>query len=271
LPIIQRHKYMDVSDIMHLIRKDQKEGKLNLLQASIASGHRPAEAVFNIRTDPWETNNLAVLPAYQNILKELRNANQEAILKNRDVLFAPEYVLAQTDQTDTLYQYRNDQNKYPLEAILKTAETVGMGKVFLKKQKDLLKDKNSIVRYWAVIGLHNQDKKALNERELLTALQNEREPFVKIEIASLLADDFNSEEAKVILLNLLGDKNAPLVRQALRAVINSVSVDKAFTDRVILLRKDTKEHPFKTFNYEINSCIDLILDSAGIEKLSNEE
>jgi hypothetical protein len=111
LPIIQRHKYMDLSDIMQLIRKDQKEGKLNALQSSVVNGHRAAESLFNIKQDPWEANDLATLPAYQGILKELRNANRDAILKNRDVMFAPEYVLSKTDQSDTLYKFRLDQKQ----------------------------------------------------------------------------------------------------------------------------------------------------------------
>jgi arylsulfatase A-like enzyme len=164
LPTIQRHKYMDLSDIMQLIRKDQKEGKLNALQSSVVNGHRAAESLFNIKQDPWESHDLATLPAYQGVLKELRNANQEAILKNRDVMFAPEYVLSKTDQSDTLYKFRLDQSKYPLDQILNAAETVGRGKSYLKKQKDLLTNKNAVVRYWAVIGLHNQDKKVLNEQ-----------------------------------------------------------------------------------------------------------
>lgn len=271
LPTIQRHKYMDVSDIMHLIRKEQKEGKLNALQSSVVSGHRAAEYLFNVKRDPWEKHNLAVTPAYQGILEELRNANRDAILKNRDVMFAPEYVLSKIDETDTLYHFRLDKTKYPLDQILNAAETVGQGKGYLKNQKNLLSNKNSIVRYWAVIGLHNQDKKLLNEKELLAFLQTEKEPFVRIEVASLLADHFANPAAKEVLFSYFQDENSTLVRQSLRAAINSVSIDKALTYKVSLLKEKIAVHPFKTLNYEINSSIDLILDSAGIKKLTNEE
>jgi arylsulfatase A-like enzyme len=271
LPTIQRHKYMDVSDILKLIRKDQKEGRLDALQSSVVNGHRSAESVFNIKQDPWETNNLATLPEYQGILKELRNANQQAILKSRDVMFAPEYLLSEIDKLDTLYQFRKDQNKYPLEEILDAAETVGRGNGYLQKQKKLVRARNSIVRYWAVIGLHNQEKSVLNEKELLAIMQTEKEPFVRIELAAILADHFNNIDAKNGLVKYLESENAALVRQTLRAAINSITGDKMLTDQVLLLRKKIKERPFKTLNYEISSCIDLILDSAGIENLSNEE
>jgi hypothetical protein len=273
LPTIQRHKYMDLSDIMQLIRKDQKEGKLNALQSSVVNGHRAAESLFNIKQDPWEANDLATLPAYQGILKELRNANRDAILKNRDVMFAPEYVLSKTDQSDTLYKFRLDQSKYPVDQILNAAETVGRGKSYLKTQKDLLTNKNAVVRYWAVIGLHNQDKKVLNEQELMKVMQSENEAFVKIEVASLLADHFGNKDAKNVLFKYFEDENAALVRQALRAVVNSVSTDKDLTDKILALREKVKAKPFKTLNYEINSSMDLILDSVGIQKLAlaNEE
>ncbi len=271
LPTIQRHKYMDVSDILKLIRKDQKEGRLDALQSSVVNGHRSAESVFNIKQDPWETNNLATLPEYQGILRELRNANEQAILKSRDVMFAPEYLLSEIDKLDTLYQFRKDQNKYPLEEILDAAETVGRGNGYLQKQKKLVRARNSIVRYWAVIGLHNQEKSVLNEKELLAIMQTEKEPFVRIELAAILADHFNNIDAKNALVKYLESENAALVRQTLRAAINSITDDKMLTDQVLLLRKKIKERPFKTQNYEISSCIDLILDSAGIENLSNEE
>jgi arylsulfatase A-like enzyme len=268
VPTIQRHKYMDVSDIMQQIRKDKKEGELDALQSSVVSGHRAAEYLFNIRKDPWETTNLAAQPAYKKQLDELRNANRDAILKNRDVMFAPEYVLSQVDLTDTLYQFRQNDAKYPLNKIIDAAELVGKGKNDIKKQKKLLTDANSVVRYWAVTGLHNQDKNDLNEQELLTSLQNEKEDFVKIELAALLADHFHTAAAKEVLISYLKNENAALVRQALRAIVNFVPADKNLTDSVIVLREKSAAKSFKTLNYEINSCIDLILESAGIEKLA---
>jgi arylsulfatase A-like enzyme len=268
VPTIQRHKYMDVSDIMQQIRKDHQDGKLDALQSSVVSGHRAAEYLFNVKRDPWEATNLAALPAYKKQLEEFRKANREAILNARDVMFAPEYVLSRANATDTLYQFRQDDAKYPLHQILDAAELVGKGGGNIKKQKKLLADANSVVRYWGVIGLHNQDKSNLNEKELLAFLQNEKEDFVKIELAALLTDHFHTEIAKEVLLSYLNNENATLVRQALRGIVNFVPSDKILTDHVIALREKTAANPFKTLNYEINSCIDLILDSAGIEKLA---
>ncbi len=271
LPIVQRHKYMDVSDIMQCIRREQREGKLNALQASVVNGSRDAESLFNIKQDPWETTNLAERPGYQGILKELRKVNQEAVLKNRDLMFAPEFVLAQVNQQDTLYGYGQDESRYPLAHILEAAEMVGKGNTFIKAQKRLLGDKNSIVRYWAAIGLHNQKKSDLHEKELLQALQAEQVHFVKIELASAIADHFRNPVAIDLLLSYIDHDNPELVRQALRAAINSVVIDSQLTDKSLALRTKLATKPFKTLNYEINSCIDLILDSAGLEKLANNE
>lgn len=267
LPTIQRHKYMDVADIMQLIRSEQKEGKLNALQSSVVSRHRPAEALFNIRQDPWEAENLAGNPAYRKILIELRTDNQRAILENRDVMFAPEAVLSQIDKTDTLYNFAKNNSLYPLARILETAEMTGKGNAFFTKQKAWLSDENSIVRYWAAIGLHSQLKNVLDEKVLSAAMQNESEPFVKIELASLLTDHFANATAKELILNYFDDENPELVRQALRAAINFVKIDQEVISRSKALRMKGEKKPFKTLNYEINSCIDLILAEAGLEKL----
>lgn len=267
LPVIQRHKYMDVSDIMQQIRTEQMEGKLNPLQSSVVSGRRDAECLFNMKQDPWETKNLAGEPGYQKILAELRKTNQRAILENHDVMFAPEAVLSQIDRTDTLYAFGKNNTRYPLAKILEAAEMTGKGSVFIKKQKALLSDKNNIVRYWAAIGLHSQHKNLLNEKAIWIAMQSENEPFIKIELAALLTDHFANPSAKEIIIGYFKDENPELVRQALRAALNFVKIDKQVINQSKALRIRTAEKPFKTLNYEISSCIDLILDAAGLEKL----
>jgi hypothetical protein len=47
-------------------------------------------------------------------------------------MFALNTSFFKTDETDTLYQFRLDQKKYPLDQILNAAETVGKGQTYFK-------------------------------------------------------------------------------------------------------------------------------------------
>lgn len=270
LATIQPHKYMDVSDIMKQIRSDEREGKLTPLQASVVKPPRSAEYLFNTKQDPWETNNLIANPAYQSRLIALRKANQERILSVRDIQFAPDYVLEQINRTDTLYHFRQSEEKYPLKEIVAAAELVGKGTKQVGAQVKLLKNRNAIVRYWAVVGLRSQQAGVLDEKLLSKTLATETEPFVQIELAVLLFTHFNNLAAEKILLAYLENSDATLVRQSLRALVNSGRLNKRVTDNAIALRTKIADQPFKTLNYEVNSSIDLIMSLAGLEKLARE-
>jgi hypothetical protein len=57
-------RYMEIGEIKQQMRKDLAENKLNPLQKSLFEP-RPAEFLFDIENDLWETKNLAENPEYQ--------------------------------------------------------------------------------------------------------------------------------------------------------------------------------------------------------------
>ena len=64
-------RYMEISEIKQQMRKDLAENKLNELQKSLFEP-RPAEFLFDIENDLWETTNLAENPEYQPVLDKMR-------------------------------------------------------------------------------------------------------------------------------------------------------------------------------------------------------
>src|SRR5690606_11911306 len=54
---------------------------------------RPPELLFDVETDPYETNNLAADPDFRSILLELREKLNDWMLSMPDLSFIPEYVL----------------------------------------------------------------------------------------------------------------------------------------------------------------------------------
>lgn len=68
------------------------EDALNEAQAAFFEA-RPAEMLFDVEQDPYETNNLAASPAYARTLKDMRKELNQWVVAMPDLSFFPEHVL----------------------------------------------------------------------------------------------------------------------------------------------------------------------------------
>jgi arylsulfatase A-like enzyme len=257
LPILQRQEYFDRSDIVTQMRNDLANGNLDSLQASIFKP-RSAEYLFNIKTDKWETTNLASDKKYASILAEMRKHNQQKIKAYNDLGFIPQTELARINATDTLLIWKN--KNYDINKYLQVAEMVGMGKKHLKKQIKLLKDNDAIVRYWTIIGLRNQQAEDLDIKIITTAFENEKTDFVKIELADLLYTKFN----KLEMLNWLTDKiitstNSYVIRQAAMKLANYNKLPTNIIEKINFHMKEVIEKSSGEMSYPVSSALGTII------------
>jgi arylsulfatase A-like enzyme len=253
LPVLQREVYFDKSDIVKQMRSDYANGNLDSLQASIFKP-RSAEYLFNIKTDKWETINLALDKKYATLLTEMRKLNQQKIKAYNDIGFLHQTVLAQIDKSDTLLVWKN--KNYNVAKYLPVAEMVGMGKKYLARQVSLLSDKDSIKRYWAVVGLRNQEAANLNNTLIMKAFENEKSDFVKIELADVLFSKFNN----VDMLNwttdmIINSSNSYIVRQAAMKLANNEKLPPAIIEKLKVNVKVILEKNKGEMNYAIQSAI----------------
>jgi arylsulfatase A-like enzyme len=253
LPVLQREVYFDRSDMVTQMRNDFANGNLDSLQASIFKP-RSAEYLFNIKTDRWETTNLATDKKYAALLAAMRKLNQQKIKSYNDIGFLHQTVLAQIDRKDTLLLWKN--KNYNVAKYLPVAEMVGMGKKYLAKQMSLLKDKDSVMRYWAVVGLRNQSATDLNSDLLLNAFKNERSDFVKVELADVLFSKFNNVE----MLNwttdiIINSSNSYIVRQAAMKLANTENLPADIIEKIRVAMKDVIERNKGEMNYPISSAL----------------
>lgn len=98
-------RYMEISDIKQQMRKDLAENKLNDLQKSLFAA-RPAEFLYDIENDLWETVNLVNDPKSKVVLDKMRKLLDKDIIESRDVMFMPEYEINLISATTTPYEYR---------------------------------------------------------------------------------------------------------------------------------------------------------------------
>lgn len=220
MPYIQelRHlMYMDMGEITAQIRNDFKDGKLNDAQEMMLRP-RIAEYLFDIEADPWELNNLAENKSYKSLVQEFRTKLKANILKERDVLFLPEYEIDKISQTGTAYEYRLDKAKYPLEEIYELASLAGFkDKETLKRQLKALKSENEFVRYWALMGLKSQENKTF-DNQILSVLDDSYEPNA-ILAAAMIYEINGSELAKAVLTKAINSPHDHISNLAIQQIM----------------------------------------------------
>jgi arylsulfatase A-like enzyme len=256
LPVLQQYAYFNRSDMLKEMRHDYLTNELDSLQASIFNP-RSAEYLFNRKEDKWETTNLAANKKYADILKIMRNLNQEKIRSYSDVGFLPEAVIAEINKKDTLLIWK--KKNYNVSDYLKVAEMVGMGKSFLPKQMALLAHKDQVIRYWAAIGLRNQATKDLNRESLQKTFEAERSDLVKVEIGDLLYHHFHDENALSWMADLVSTSSNPyVVREAVIKLANRNDLPVAVVEKIKKIREAVLVKHKSDMSYPIRAALGTI-------------
>jgi arylsulfatase A-like enzyme len=171
-------RYMEIGEIKQQMRKDLAENTLNPLQKSLFEP-RPAEFLFDIENDLWETKNLAGAPEFQPVLEKMRELLKAEVMKSRDVMFLPEYEIGLLSDSTNAYEFRLAPEKYSLEKIYEAASLAGFrGKEVAEQQIELLSYENPVIRYWAILGLRSQNPEILKplSEKILEAMEDEYPP-----------------------------------------------------------------------------------------------
>jgi len=150
---------------------------------------KPFEELYDLDSDPDEVHNLANSPAHRGVLERMRQALDEFILSTRDLGFLPEAEMHARCPGTAPYLLGQDRNRFPLERIKRVADRAASGEP--KYTAELvagLSDRDSAVRYWAVLGLLIRGERAVRQAsEQLRALLNDPSPSVRIVAAEALA------------------------------------------------------------------------------------
>ncbi len=223
---------------------------------------KPPEELYDLQIDPDEVKNLAGFPEHREILKRLRQAQQNLALKIRDVGFLPEGEIHSRSEGSSPYEMGHDDSKYPLRRIMETAELAG----FLKSDavsnlKTALQDSDSAVRYWGAMGILMRGRNTVvSAREELRRGLADASPYVRIVAAQALGQYGNDEDLRRSLavltelarldkngiyvsmtaLNALDylDEKAASVKQAISALpVSDPFVDRRMENYVPLLIK----------------------------------
>ncbi len=257
-PILQQHSYWNRAEMVGQMRNDFQNKTLNELQASFFMP-RVAEYLFNLKADPWETVNLAHKKEYEKVLLEMRQINQTKMKIYGDLGFLPENVLAQIDKTQAIRDWK--QPNYNFKKYAAVAEMVGMGKGFIPQQMNLLADKDSVVRFWAAIGLRNQKANDLSKSKLKKAYDMEQSEMVKIELVGVFIHLFQDKTKLQDLVNIIAKSpNAYATRQAATHLENYADLPDAIAEQIRQIRPEVLErHKASAMSYPITAALGVIL------------
>lgn len=219
MPQARKIAYMDQGEIKQLIKKDFSDGLLNPLQRSLMEP-RPAEFLYDVEKDKWETVNLAENPRYKKVLDKMRKQLDTEVMDSRDVMFLPEYEINKIKGT-TAYEFRLNDGNYHLKKIYDAAKLSGFRNADIAAQQvKLLKDANKIVRYWAAIGLRSQSTDVLQQykQELLAAMNDTYAPVV-VTASAICYDVFANPKGLDNVKKYMADENEDLAFMASNYVV----------------------------------------------------
>ncbi|MCG8697647.1 MAG: hypothetical protein MI922_06295, partial [Bacteroidales bacterium] len=252
-------KYADVSDIVTIMRQDNKDGNLDKIQARLFN-QRPTEYLYDLKSDTWEINNLAGNKRFDKVKKELMDELYNQLIAKRDVLFIPEAELCRIALKDTLFQFRQNAKLYSAKEVIDAAYLVKPGKKQVPRQLELLAHKNGIVRYWGVMGLTTQQSLTQQEYEVIKKyFEKEQVDYVKIALAGICYSREKLSSAKEYLEQSSLSDELFVALQALQTIQNlPIEKIKYFKD---ILTKVVQKYADNTNGdrYNVHCCAEVTL------------
>jgi arylsulfatase A-like enzyme len=248
MPFMQEVRYLnyvDRGDITAQIRQDFKEKKLNKIQEQIMLP-REVEYLYDLENDTWQINNLAKNPKYTKILVEMREQLQKHLIEERDVMFLPEGRFADIQKNTTLFEFRKNSQKYPIEKIVSVAMLSGLKtETALKSQIQALSNPNETVQYWAAMGLLSQDNEKL-KRNLpqIEVFLNTKSNYVSALVALALSKNLEHPKAIEKLKEIILSDDEFAAYLAIQGILysnNKTDFDTVI-DEFLVKRKSQKNY-----------------------------
>ena len=211
--------------------KEFKEGRCNQTQ-SIFWQEKPSEELYDITSDPWEINNLADDPSYQDVLERMRKVIMKWIREIKDPGFIPEGEMINRSQGKTSFELVR-QEEFPIERIIETAEIASKREESqLPELIKRLENQESSVRYWAATGCVILGDKAKSAAPVLIKTLDDDSGDVRIAVAEALFLLGQKGPALPVLIAELSNSNSKIALRAAN-VLDALGKE-ALTDTLII-------------------------------------
>ncbi|MBW8015752.1 MAG: sulfatase-like hydrolase/transferase [Planctomycetes bacterium] len=197
--------YMNQMPTMQELRKLDAAGKLKGSEKLFMQKKRPLEELYDLKADKHETNNLAGDPKYAGKLLEMRKAVVAWMAEVGDVGLIPE---CDFDAMKVKPRWRKKLDRSDmLKRLLEIRQLDFEGAKAVGAYLARLSDKYAAVRYWAVVGLHQncKGKDIAKAAKAVAPMLKDKYSSVQIAAAQALVDFKGDKKALKLLVEKLDD------------------------------------------------------------------
>ncbi|WP_419194948.1 sulfatase-like hydrolase/transferase [Novipirellula herctigrandis] len=264
-PFKPYYQYMNTPEkgaTMKELRRVFAEGKLPEPAALFMSDSKPAEELYDLQSDPYEINNLAADEAYKEVLDRMRDVHLDWVVETRDIGLIPESEIQRREKT-TSARYNILLNADPklIERIRNVANLAIGGTENFPKLVAALDDQDSVVRYWAAIGIGNLSDVASSAKpKLISAIQDEA-PCVRIAAARALLKLNSPELALPVLKQELASEHE---WGRLRAAIVLGEAGELAQPLIPEMKACLKDQPNKYITRVANRTLNVLLGTDNV-------
>ena len=212
---MQPSQYKDGKKIVVHARRLFEEGKLDELQSRPFLPTRPAEELYDLENDPFETRNLAGDPTYARVLETLRGRLKQWMIENKDLGLIPEPILEDKGRQygskyAIMLQHENRDLLKNILVAIDACESGDEGRI-----KSCLGSPEPSVRYWAARAVGS--KKLLALSAPLEVMLKDRDGTVRVAAAQSLVQ-LGDLAAVRILVQEIENGNLLVGMYAIRAI-----------------------------------------------------
>lgn len=182
-----------------------KAGKTNEVTGRFF-GTKPMEELYDTSVDPDNVNNLIDDPQYADEVKRLSKALDEWQLEVYDSGLLPETELVKRSEEcgKTIYEMVRDPKLYDLKGYQKAAAlALELNPKNLETFYKNLNDKDSGIRYWAIVGCFNLQHKASLDMDIIRKSLTDDSDHVRVMAAWIFYRDGDKEIAQACWNELL--------------------------------------------------------------------
>lgn len=200
-----RYRYLSLAYLEW--REMYHKGQLNDVQKQFFEP-RPAEELFDIDVDPYETNNLATDPSYSDKLEEMRSLLTEWVKGNPDLSFIPEPQLVK-EAFDNPVVFGQDH----IDEISKLVDIADLSLLPYENARNeigkALSSDNYLEKYWGLIVCSSFGKEASEFYEKAKKLTGDENLLVRTRAAEFLGLT-GSQNPKDVIRTALAETDDPV-------------------------------------------------------------